>query len=261
MENLEAASAELGAEFARFESLRSRKAELLPLNGEVQRLQLALLRTQSEGAALEMDVLVPRNVHRWSLLEVVNPELLELVLIRDKLRDQLLDGIRRQDRLREEKEHLAVKVEEKSREVTAVQCEPSEVLEEIKGLECQLKGKTQKIMQLMREADDFKGSADSWHTMMRSVRADVLHEQEVFYETKMREVRLRGDPVVREPAFFGHGFYGERSPRYLQVLNSGRIGMRRRTTEPVSAGRIMARMLGQISPPVIPPLCGMKTAR
>lgn len=155
---------------------------------EALRLEKDLNRAKSQGKALEDEAENPRNIHRWTLLEAVNPEQYNLLMMKEDLLDSIWSRLNQFTRLRDKAEEMKEKNEKVNKKLKI--CYAGSFEEDMLSAKEALKRKSIQLSNLTRKVDEKKPLMKNEREKCHSVRTLIRERKREELELKRKESEL-----------------------------------------------------------------------
>lgn len=158
------------------------------VNEEALRLERDLNRAKSQGRALEDEAENPRNIHRWTLLEAVNPEQFSMIMLKEDLLQSIWTRLNQFSRLRNKAEEFKEKNEKVNKKLTITYAGSYE--EDMRSAKEALKRKSLQLSNLTKKVDEKKPLMMNEREKCHSVRTQIREKKAEEFELKRKEAEL-----------------------------------------------------------------------
>lgn len=163
---------------------------------EIRRLEKLILQSQGQIKAMEDELEMPRNVHRWHLLQSTHPVQYQYVLMRLSLLDDITKQISVYEKVVNRKRNLEEKVIKLRKNLKT--CYGSNYDTEYDTLNSILKQKTRQLKEMEEQAKENRPQIEEEREQVKSVRSMIRESKQ--FTVKRNQANEKVD-FIREPKY------------------------------------------------------------
>lgn len=209
LRNIKNSEQELVREAEKMNILSEKALRMGQVSKEFYRTQKSLIVSRAQIKALEEESQIPIGIHRWTLLDSVNPEMSNLIRIRISLSDQICAMIAKNQRLCVSKDSLKHRTDRMIDIASKSKCD--DYSRAIQIFDSKYRSKSKQLAQLVEQTEDQKSITDTWRAKMQETQKALIYEKEQIFITKQKEHAVSASMRIHEPMHFS----AAQSPRSI----------------------------------------------